>query len=60
MSGLVVGRLPKPWVIPAMTQPMPEELMRSVPLDNAWGIFPVLMAEMCRPEVIALVLEAVE
>lgn len=58
VSVLVVGRLPEQ-LIPATTRslPVPEELVRSVPLDDAWGGLAVLMAEMCRPEVIALVLE---
>ena len=58
VSGLVVGRLPKQ-LIPDMTQslPVPGELARSMPPDDAWGGLAVLTAEMCRPEVIALVLE---
>ena len=57
MSGLVVGRLPK-LLIPAMTQSLlvPEEFARNVLLD-VWGGLAVLLAEMCRPDGIALVLE---
>lgn len=58
-SGLAVGRLPRQLIL-SMTQslPMHEMLARSMPPDYVWGGLTLLMAEMCRPEVIALVLES--